>query len=82
MKNESLKKSLEESKKVLEEKRKIVKRKICIKKDTFIIIAINFVQQQLIKLVEVHCAEAFSLGTSITQMSSFDLKLIQIKLKF
>ena len=43
MKNESVKKSLEKSKNVLEEK-----RKICIKKtNTFTIIAMNFVQEQL-----------------------------------
>ena len=42
-------KSLEKSKNVLEEKRKIVMRKICIKKtDTFTIIAMNCVQEQLI----------------------------------
>ena len=51
MKNESVKKSLEKSKNVLEEKRKIVKRKICIKKThTFAIIAMNFVQEQLISI--------------------------------
>ena len=48
MKNESVKKSLEKSKNVLEEKRKTVKRKICIKKDTFTIIAMNCVQEQSI----------------------------------
>ena len=49
MKNESVKKSLEKSKNVLEEKRKMFKRKICIKKThTFTIIAMNFVQEQLI----------------------------------
>ena len=37
---------------------------------------------KLNKLVKIHCAEAFSLGTFITRMSSFDLKLIQNKLKF
>ena len=48
MKNESVKKSLEKSKNV-QEKRKIFKRKICIKKDTHVtIIAMNFVQEQLI----------------------------------
>ena len=48
MKHESLKTSLEKSKNVLEEKRKVVKRKICIKKtNTFTIIAMNFVQEQL-----------------------------------
>ena len=47
--NESVKKSLEKSQNVLEEKRKIVKRKICIKKThTFTIIAMNFVQKQLV----------------------------------
>ena len=47
--NEGVKKSLEKSKNVLEAKRKIVKRKICIKKThTFTIIAMNFVQEQLI----------------------------------
>ena len=40
-------KSHEMSNNVLEEKRKIVKRKICIK-NTFIIIAMNFVQEQLV----------------------------------
>ena len=30
--------------------------------------------------VKIHCAVAFSLGTIITHMSSFDHKLIQIKL--
>ena len=50
MKNGSVKKSLEKSKNNLEEKRKMVKQKICIKKaTTFTIIAINFVQDQLIK---------------------------------
>ena len=51
MKNESVNKSLEKSKNVLEEKRKLVKRKICINKktNTFTIIAMNFVQEQLIK---------------------------------
>ena len=44
-----MKKSLEKSKNVLEEKRKIVKQKICIKKThTFTIIAMNFIQEQLI----------------------------------
>ena len=48
MKNESMKKSLEKSKNILEEKRKMVKQKICIKKtNTFTIIAMNFVQEQL-----------------------------------
>ena len=48
MKNESVKNSLEKSKNVLEEKRKIVKKKICIKKtNTFTIIAMNLVQEQL-----------------------------------
>ena len=51
MKNESVKKSLEKSKNVLEEKRKMVKRKICIKKtNTFTIIAMKFVQEQLKKI--------------------------------
>ena len=50
MKNESVKKSLEKSKNVLIEKRKIVRRKICIKKThTFTIIAMNCVQEQLIR---------------------------------
>ena len=49
MKNESVKKSLEKSKNVLEERRKMVKQKIRIKKtNTFTIIAMNFVQEQLI----------------------------------
>ena len=49
IKDESVKKSLEKSKNVLEEKRKMFKRKICIKKiKTFTIIAMNFVQEQLI----------------------------------
>ena len=49
MKNESVKKSLEKSRNVIEEKRKMVKRKICIKEtNTFTIIAMNFVQEQLI----------------------------------
>ena len=49
MKNESVKKSLEKSKSGLEEKWKMVKHKICIKKtNTFTIIAMNFVQEQLI----------------------------------
>ena len=53
MKNESVKKSLEKSKNVLEEKRKTVKRKICIKKThTFTIIAMNCVQEQLIRLTK------------------------------
>ena len=48
MKNESEKKSLEKSKNVLG-KRKIIKQKICIQKThTFTIIAMNFVQEQLI----------------------------------
>ena len=37
---------------------------------------------KLIKLVKIHCAEAFSLGTLITHMSSSELKLIQNKIKF
>ena len=37
---------------------------------------------KLIKLVKMHCAEALSLGTFITHMNSFDLKLNQIKLRF
>ena len=49
MKNESVKKSLEKSKNVLEEKRKMVKRKIK-RTITFTIIAMNFVQEQLINL--------------------------------
>ena len=49
MKNESDKKSVEKSQNVLEEKSKIIKQKICIKKThTFTIIAMNFVQEQLI----------------------------------
>ena len=48
MKNESVKKSLEKSKNVLE-KRKMVKLKISIKNtNTFSIITMNFVQEQLI----------------------------------
>ena len=48
MKNESVKKSLEKSKNVLEERRKMVKQINCIKKtNTFTIIAMNFVQEQL-----------------------------------
>ena len=51
MKNESLNKSLEKSKNVLEEKLKIVKQKFCIKKtNTLTIIAMNFVQEQIITL--------------------------------
>ena len=51
MKNESVKKSLEKSKNVLEEKRKMVRQKIWIKKtNTFTIIAMNFVQEQLTTL--------------------------------
>ena len=47
MKNESVKKSIENSKNVLEKKRKTVKQKICIKKThTFTIIAMNCVQEQ------------------------------------
>ena len=47
MKNESVKKSLENSENVLEEKRKTVRQKICIKKtNTFTIIPTNFVQEQ------------------------------------
>ena len=47
MMKESVKKSFEKSKNVLEEKRKIVN--FCIKKThTFTIIAMNFVQEQLI----------------------------------
>ena len=54
MKNESVKKSLEKSKNVLEEKPKMVKPKICIKKtNTFTIVAMNFVQEQLIKPLRV-----------------------------
>ena len=49
VKNQSVKKSLEKSKYVLEEKRRIVKRNFCIKKThTFIIFAMNCVQEQLI----------------------------------
>ena len=47
MKNESVKKSLEKSKNVLEEKRKMVQQKIFVKTNTFTIIAMNFVQEQL-----------------------------------
>ena len=48
MKNESVKRSLEKSENVLEEKRKVVKEKICIKKtNTFTIIDMNSVQEQL-----------------------------------
>ena len=48
MKNKSVKKSLEKSKNVLEDKRKMFKRQTCIKKtNTFTIIAMNFVQEQL-----------------------------------
>ena len=48
MKNESVKKSLEQSQDALEEKRKMVKQKICIKKtNKFTIIAMNFAQEQL-----------------------------------
>ena len=47
MKNESVKNSLEKSKNV-QEKRKMFKQKICIKKtNTFTIIAMYFVQEQL-----------------------------------
>ena len=46
--SESVKTSLEKSKNVLE-KRKIVKQTICIK-DTFTIIAMNCVQEQLISV--------------------------------
>ena len=43
-----MKKSLEKSKNVLEEKRKMLEQKIFIKKtNTFTIIAVNFVQEQL-----------------------------------
>ena len=53
MTNESVKRSLEKSKNVLEEKSKMVKPKICIKQtNTFTIIAMKFVQEQLIK----HCS--------------------------
>ena len=56
MKNESVIKSLEKSKNVLEEKLKIVKRNIFIKKThTFTIIAMNFVQEQLI-INFTHCS--------------------------
>ena len=52
MKNQSVKKSLEKSKSVLHEKRKMVKQQICIKKtNTFTIIAMNFVQEQLINFI-------------------------------
>ena len=37
---------------------------------------------KLIKLAKIHSAEAFSLVTLKIRMSSFDLKLNQIKLKF
>ena len=37
---------------------------------------------KLIKLVKIHSAEVFSLGTIITQRSSFDIELIQNKFKF
>ena len=46
MKNEGVKKSFEKSNNVLE-KPKIVNQKICIKKDAFTIIAMNFIQEQL-----------------------------------
>ena len=49
MKNESVKKSLEKSKNVPEEKCKMDKQKICIENtNTFTIIAMNFVQEQLV----------------------------------
>ena len=48
MKNESVKESLKKSTNVLEENRKMTKRKNCVKKtNTFTIIALNFVQEQL-----------------------------------
>ena len=47
--SESVKKSLEKSRNVLEEKRRKVKPEICIKKtNTFTIIVVIFVQEQLI----------------------------------
>ena len=50
MKNESVKKTLEKSKNALEEKRGNVQSKMCINKtNTFTIIAMNFVQEQLNK---------------------------------
>ena len=54
MKNETVKRSLENSKNDIEEKRKVFKRKTCIK-DTkmFTIIAMNFVQEQLIKSTDI-----------------------------
>ena len=46
--NESVKQSLEKSKNVLEGKRKMVKQKFALKKtNTFTIIAMNFVHEQL-----------------------------------
>ena len=48
MKNERVKKSLEKSKNVQEEKRKNGQEKNLHKTNTFTIIAMNFVQEQLI----------------------------------
>ena len=51
MKNESVKKSLEKSKKVLEENRKNCQAKNLHKKtNTFTIITMNFIQEQLNKI--------------------------------
>ena len=54
MKNETVKRSLENSKNDIEEKRKVFKRKTCIQDtSTFTIIAMNFVQEQLIKSTDI-----------------------------
>ena len=37
------------------------------------------VRGKSMNIIRSHCAEAFSLGTFITYINSFDLKLIQIK---
>ena len=58
MKNECVKKSLEKSKNVLEKQRKMVKQKKCIKKtNTFTIIVMNFVQEQLNSQEKTHLTE-------------------------
>ena len=58
MKNQSMKKSLEKSNNVLEEKRKTVKRNYCMKKtNTFTIIALNIVQDQLLNFWDLQAVD-------------------------
>ena len=83
MKNESVKKSLEKSKNVLEEKRKMVKRKICIKKtNTFRIIAMNFVQEQLKTAQPLNALPSFACLCSFLDAHCSYYKLTFLKVEF